>query len=200
MIKRILKVLGVLVAALLVAAGSVATYASRTWDNGRYATYPLPELSAGTDSAIIARGRYLAFGPAHCVDCHTPPGGATLSGGVRFAIPLGDVYSPNITPDSTTGIARYTDGQIARMLRYNVRPHGRAAAPFMQFERMSDDDVVAILSYLRSNAPALAAMGMGPASISIFMIGSTRTLRPSSDRDPRSTRSPGSPKTRSSVA
>ena len=39
------------------------------------------------------------------------------------------------------------------MLRYNVRPHGRAAVPFMQFEKLSDDDVVAILSFLRSNAP-----------------------------------------------
>jgi mono/diheme cytochrome c family protein len=158
MLKRILKVLGVIVVALAVAAGSVAAYASRTWDKGRYASYPLPDLRASADSAIIARGRYLAFGPAHCVDCHTPPGGATLSGGVRFGLPLGDIYSPNITPDPTTGIARYSDGEIARMLRYNVRPHGRAAAPFMQFERMSDDDVVAIISYLRSNRPVTHAV------------------------------------------
>ena len=158
MIKKILKVLGVVVVCLVVVAGSVATYASRTWDNARYASYPLPDLHASTDSATIARGRYLAFGPAHCVDCHTPAGGAPLSGGVRFSLPLGDIYSPNITPDSTTGIARYSDGQIARMLRYNVRPHGRAAAPFMQFERMSDEDVVAILSFLRSNRPVTHAV------------------------------------------
>ena len=158
MIKKILKVLGVLAAALVVAAGSVAAYASGTWDKGRYTSYPLPELRASTDSATIARGRYLALGPAHCVDCHTPAGSAPLSGGVKFTLPFGYVYSPNLTPDSATGIARYSDGQIARMLRYNVRPHGRAAIPFMQFERMSDEDVVAILSYLRSNQPVAHAV------------------------------------------
>ena len=68
MLKKILKILGGLAAALVVAAGSVAAYASTTWDRGRYDTYPLPELHASTDTAIIARGRYLALGPAHCVD------------------------------------------------------------------------------------------------------------------------------------
>ncbi|MGH7470616.1 MAG: c-type cytochrome [Longimicrobiales bacterium] len=41
------------------------------------------------------------------------------------------------------------------MLRYNVRPHGRAAVPFMQFERLSDEDIVAILSFLRALPPAV---------------------------------------------
>ena len=77
---------------------------------------------------------------------------------MKFGLPLGDIYSPNITPDSATGIGAKSDGRIARMLRYNVRPHGRAAAPFMQFERMSDEDVVAILSYLRSNQPVTHAV------------------------------------------
>jgi mono/diheme cytochrome c family protein len=153
MLRKILKVAGVLVGVVVLAAGSIAAYASTAWDDSRYADYPLPALNASADTAIIAKGRYLALGPAHCVDCHTPPGAAPFSGGVRFVLPVGEFFAPNITPDSTTGIGRYSDGEIARMLRYGVRPHGRAAVPFMQFERMSDEDVIAILSYLRSNPP-----------------------------------------------
>ena len=150
--KKVLKVAGGFLGLLVVAAGAGVAYINLSWDKARHSAYPLPDLRATTDSATIAKGRYLALGPAHCTDCHTVPGGAPYSGGVAFHLPLGTIYSPNITPDSATGIGRYTDGQIARMLRYNVRPHGRVAMPFMQFERLSDEDIVAVLSFLRSNA------------------------------------------------
>ncbi len=153
MLKVILKVAAALVVLVVVAAGSLVAYASATWDRGRYASYPLPDLRATTDSATIAKGRYLVHGPAHCVDCHTHGPGGLLSGGVPFVLPLGTMYSPNITPDPETGIGRRTDAEIARMLRYNVRPHGRAAAGFMQFAGLSDEDIVAILSYIRSVPP-----------------------------------------------
>jgi mono/diheme cytochrome c family protein len=153
--KKVLQVAGGILGLVVVAAGAGATYINLSWDRARHSEYPLPDLHATTDSATIARGRYLALGPAHCTDCHTVPGGAPYSGGVAFHLPLGTIYSPNITPDSATGIGRYTDGQIARMLRYNVRPHGRAAMPFMQFERLSDEDIVAVLSFLRSNPPVV---------------------------------------------
>jgi len=70
------------------------------------------------------------------------------------APPLGAIYSKNITPDPETGIGRYSDGQIARMLRYAVRPDGRASVrPLMQFADMSDDDVAAVISFLRAQRP-----------------------------------------------
>lgn len=158
MLKRVLKYLGIAVGVLMAAVAAVVAYGSRTWDAPRYADYPLPDLHASTDSAIIEHGRYLALGPAHCADCHTPPGEPLFSGGVEFHLPLGIIRSPNITPDSVTGIGRYTDSQLARMLRFGVRPHGRAAMPFMQFEGMSDDDIVAVLSFLRSVAPVARAV------------------------------------------
>jgi mono/diheme cytochrome c family protein len=65
--------------------------------------------------------------------------------------PLGVVYSRNLTPDLETGIGHYTDGQLARMMRWAVRPDGRASiAPMMPFGDMSDEDIVAIISYLRA--------------------------------------------------
>lgn len=130
---------------------------SLRWD--RHFDAPYPRLAASSDLAMIARGKYLAFGPAHCADCHTSPadsdrlrGGDSppLSGGGAFVIPVGTIRVPNVTPDSATGIGGLSDSALARMLRYGVRPDGRSAIPFMEFHEMSDADIVAVLSFLRS--------------------------------------------------
>jgi mono/diheme cytochrome c family protein len=127
------------------------------WD--RTFDVPYPELHASTDSATIAYGRYLVYGPAHCADCHRSVESGSLMaagsfdplvGGTPFVLPIGTIYTPNITMDDETGIGRFTDPEIARMLRHNVRRDGQATIPFMAFESMSDEDIVAILSFLRS--------------------------------------------------
>ena len=41
-----------------------------------------------------------------------------------FDLPVGKLYSKNITPDKETGIGNYTDAEIARALRYGVYPDG----------------------------------------------------------------------------
>ena len=124
-------------------------------------TFPAPPttLHASTDSAVIERGRYLAYGPAKCANCHVPPdqmdrlrGGELLplAGGMEFVLPLGTFRVPNITPDSATGIGRRSDADLVRQIRYGVRHDRRAAPPFMEFQDMADDDLVAVISFLRS--------------------------------------------------
>ena len=148
--------LGVGAGLALVVALLLVTISLR-WD--RQFDAPYPKLAASTDPATVARGRYLAFGPAHCAECHTPPAevaglrsgsSPALSGGGSFVIPPGTIRVPNLTPDSATGIGRFGDSAIARMLRYGVRHDGRSAIPFMEFQEMSDADIVAVLSFLRS--------------------------------------------------
>jgi len=123
---------------------------------------PYPDIKASTDSAMIARGRYLAYGPAHCSFCHAPMSEfhrvdageeVPLKGGFDFQMPFGTMYAPNITPDKETGIGRFTDGEIARSLRYGVRHDGRALVDFMPFYDISDDDLTAIISFLRAQEP-----------------------------------------------
>jgi mono/diheme cytochrome c family protein len=136
---------------------------------------PYPDLRASTDSAIIAKGKYLAYGPAHCASCHAPEklvtaafnassveeyrrivgnlDGVQLSGGFSYPFELGTLYFPNLTPDPETGIGRYTDGQLARVLRHGVKPNGEALFPIMEYQNISDEDVVALLSFLRSQPP-----------------------------------------------
>lgn len=118
---------------------------------------PYPDIQASKDPAVIERGRYLVTGPANCVSCHAAVGDhgeePHLVGGLAFELPIGTVYARNITPDHETGIGRYTDPEIARALRYGVHPSGRAMLPFMPFHDMTDEDLTAVISYLRSRPP-----------------------------------------------
>ena len=117
-----------------------------------------PDNTATTDSALIARGKYLVYGPAHCVYCHAPSNDfqkveageiVPLSGGYIFELPVGKIYVPNITSDKATGIGSFTDGEIARTLRYGVKRNGHALVDFMPFYDISDKDLTAVISYLR---------------------------------------------------
>lgn len=155
--KRILKRVAIgLVMFLVLGTAAVALAVvlreNRTFDR------PYPQITASKDPTVIARGRYLVMGPAHCNACHATPGTPTsaephLSGGLAFHLPVGTVYARNITSDKATGIGRYSDGEIARVLRYGVHPSGRAMLPFMPFANLADDDLTAVISYLRSRPP-----------------------------------------------
>jgi mono/diheme cytochrome c family protein len=123
---------------------------------------PIPGIHASSDSAVIARGKHLVYSSAHCIDCHQKANADSLialgqevplTGGFCFNLPLGKIYSKNITPDKETGIGRYTDGEIARALRYGVHPDGTVVYDFMPFHNTSDEDLTAIISYLRSQRP-----------------------------------------------
>ena len=159
-IRRWLGLLGIVVVVLLAGVGG---YVAMTWD--RVYDPPLPEVHVSTDPAVLARGEYLVYGPAHCVECHGLAEDSLLkladgvkvplSGGLRISLgPLGTIYSANLTPDPDTGIGRFSDAQVARMMRWSVRPNGRTTLePLMPFGNMSQDDLDAVISYLRSQPP-----------------------------------------------
>jgi mono/diheme cytochrome c family protein len=160
--KRIIKRVAIGLAVLLV-LGTASLAVAIVLREDRKFDRPYPELVASTDPAVIERGRYLVTGPAHCTECHATPGASAtaepdLAGGFAFHLPIGTIYARNITPDLATGIGRYTDREIARVLRYGVRPDGRAMLPFMPFANLADDDLVAVISYLRSRPPVVHAV------------------------------------------
>jgi mono/diheme cytochrome c family protein len=159
MIKKILIAVSIIVLAVIV----FFMYVQMSWD--RTYDWPGPALKASTDSALIARGKYLVEGPAHCGSCHVSGFGdmvagdegkeVALKGGLEFPMgPLGTIYTRNLTPDKSTGIGRYSDEQLFRMMRHGIRPDGLASMPvLMPFWKMADDDLVAVVSYLRSIDP-----------------------------------------------
>lgn len=155
--KKILKWIGSI---LLVLAASL-TVVVMARQNLKYDA-PYPKIKASADSAVIARGKHLVFSSAHCINCHSPRNpdslialgqDVPLSGGVLFDVGIAKIYSKNITSDKETGIGKYTDGEIARILRYGVHPNGAPVLDFMPFHNTSDEDLTAIISYLRAQKP-----------------------------------------------
>lgn len=149
-------VLGVVVLGAATLTGVTQTRWDRTFEA------PYPEIAASTDPDVIAYGEYLVYGPMHCAHCHTTKAdraavdageAVPMSGGYSITIPPGTFYAPNLTPDDETGIGLRTDGELARILRHGVRHDGRAAIPFMEFQDASDDDLRAVISYLRTQEP-----------------------------------------------
>jgi mono/diheme cytochrome c family protein len=179
------KILLILLAVIVAAVLGLYLYIQVSY-NKKY-DWPGPDLKSSTDSTIIARGHYLVYGPAHCVSCHVSGFAdmvaadsgkvVTLQGGVGFPMgPLGVLYTRNLTPDKTTGIGRYTDEQIFRMMRHGIRPSGVASLPLMMpFWNMADEDLVAIVSYLRSMTPVEHAV---PEPQWTFMGKVVRTFAP----------------------
>lgn len=120
------------------------------WLNERHANPVADRRVAGTP-AQIARGEQLAHA---CVSCHAPGDQLPLSG-VNFAAkfdlpPLGTLYAPNLTPGGN--IDDWTDGEVVRAIREGVHKTGRSLLimPASSYRNMSDDDVQAIVAYLRS--------------------------------------------------
>lgn len=147
---------------LVVVIGGLVIYIQTSWKK----TYdaPYPEITVSTDSAVIERGAYLAYGLAHCAVCHVPQDKLDLvkageriplSGGWEITIPPGTFRAPNITPDPETGIGNMTDAELARVLRHMVKPDNTVVLPFMPFSGISEDDLVAIVSFLRSQPPVV---------------------------------------------
>jgi mono/diheme cytochrome c family protein len=160
-----MKLLTKIIIGLAVIIAGFILFVQFTW-NKKYDA-PYPDIKASTDSAIIARGKYLAFGPAHCSVCHVPMNKIMdvengeqipLSGGWELTIPPGTFRAPNITPDMETGIGKFTDGELARTLRHMVNREGGCVMPFMPFAEMSDEDLTAVISFLRSQKPVKHAV------------------------------------------
>jgi mono/diheme cytochrome c family protein len=111
---------------------------------------PLPDL--------VAKGRYVFAASGGC-GCHTETGKAATglnAGGRRFDAPFGTVYSTNITPHRETGIGAWTDDQIIAGIRLGRRPNGERIIPihpFTTFNGMAEEDLRALVAYLRSLPP-----------------------------------------------
>jgi mono/diheme cytochrome c family protein len=124
---------------------------------------PPPEPpKPAVDPAVLARGDYLVNVVMNCAACHTPigPTGPVMekrfAGGLEFPEPFGTWRSPNITQDQKTGIGSWTDEQIAAAIRTGKRPNGDQMypiMPYMFYNVLSDDDIKAVVAYLRTIAP-----------------------------------------------
>jgi mono/diheme cytochrome c family protein len=120
---------------------------------------PVESVSAPEAGATAEYGEYLSMAVAHCMECHTPmtPMGPDYEnslgrGGFEFHGPWGTSVSSNLT-DHPDGLADYTDDEIKTIIVEGKRPDGEAMMPPMPYPflaRMSEQDLDAIVLYLRS--------------------------------------------------
>ncbi|RYE97298.1 MAG: c-type cytochrome, partial [Oxalobacteraceae bacterium] len=69
---------------------------------------------------------------------------------VEYMLPIGNMYSTNITPDKTTGIGAYSLNEFDRAIRHGIRQDGTSlypAMPYPSYAKMSDQDVRALYAY-----------------------------------------------------
>src|SRR3984957_11406974 len=108
-------------------------------------------------SAEWNRGAFLVDGPAHCGACHTPK---TFLGGDKTSMylqgsPLQGWSAPNITNDARTGLGRWSVDEVAAYLKTGHNTITAATGPMaeavgLSTSKMTDDDVKAIATYLKS--------------------------------------------------
>ena len=174
MIKKLLKIAGLLVAILVLVGAGVYIWASITTSRVLAQTFethlvdfPIPfpidpaEVSAMglTEDAArklaqtraVERGQHLVAARYTCTACH----GANFGGGVMVdAFPIGSLLAPNLTLGKGSRTADFLPRDWDRIVRHSVLRDGHGAVmPSEDFQRMSDQELSDIVSYIRSLPP-----------------------------------------------
>jgi mono/diheme cytochrome c family protein len=152
---------------LILAAVSCAGAGCRAKEPKERAWFrPLRNVAFERTEARRERGRYLAEGVLQCFNCHSdrdtsnpgapPAKGKKGAGHVWYDEPAARLVAPNITPDRETGAGTWSDDMLARAIREGVGHDGRPLHPQMWYDAfgsISDDDVAAVVVFLRSIPP-----------------------------------------------
>jgi mono/diheme cytochrome c family protein len=104
---------------------------------------------------IVKKGEYLARA-GDCVACHTAPEGKLFAGGRAMPTPFGTLYTSNITPDTETGIGKWTADDFYRTMHNGRFPDGGLiypAMPFASYTKVTRADSDAIFAYLKTITP-----------------------------------------------
>lgn len=160
MMKRLGRVLLGLVALLLVSAGAGVSYLFVAFPK----VSPARAIRIEATPERLTRGEYLAHHVSGCIDCHSERDYTRFSGPIKHefdgrggemfdlnnsGVP-GTLYAKNITP-ATMGA--WSDGEMVRAITEGVSRDGTPLFPLMpypHFGRMAEDDVHAVVAYVRS--------------------------------------------------
>ncbi|MBL7702828.1 MAG: c-type cytochrome [Ferruginibacter sp.] len=114
-------------------------------------------------SDMVKYGAYI-MNSAACMDCHTPMERGQfvmpkyMAGGRKFDMVSFVVTSPNITPDSATGIGKWSEAMFLEKFKlyrdkasYASNPgKNNSIMPWSMYANMDDFDIKAIYRYLRT--------------------------------------------------
>jgi mono/diheme cytochrome c family protein len=154
--KMLLKIVGALVAVLVLIAVGVYIWASVTTSRLQTQTvethavdFPIP-FPVEPERAV-ERGKHMVTARYTCTACHSENfGGGTMVD----AFPIGSLLGPNLTTGAGSVTADYKPSDWDRIVRHGVRKDGRPAVmPSEDFQSMSDQELSDIVAYIRSLPP-----------------------------------------------
>lgn len=140
------------ISVILIAA--VASLAGYWWLTGPTAL-ALPAPARGPD---LANGQEL-FNAGGCSSCHAVPNQPDrlrLGGGLALRSPFGTFYAPNISPDATDGIGRWSEADFVNAVMRGISPEGThyfPAFPYISYHIAKVDDVRDLFAYLKTLPP-----------------------------------------------
>jgi mono/diheme cytochrome c family protein len=176
MIRKILKwigiVLGSLIGLLLLAFAVLYIIGTIKWNrlHGKYEV-PVETITIPADQASIARGQHIAT-IRMCGHCHVE----TLSGQSETVPGLITLSVPNLT-SGKGGVGNInTDEDWVRAIRHGVGHDGRGLVlmPAKVFYYLSDDDLGALIAYLKSLPPVdneMPPTDLGPLGRVMLTLG-----------------------------
>lgn len=166
---RILRSVGAGLVIVIALGAAVVYFASeRRLDRA----YQPPPAALDLASADTARGRHLAAAVSVCIECH----GADLGGTAGEPNPVLRINPPNLTRGRGGVGAARSDADLARAIRYGVRPDGTPLIlmPADAYAALSDSDLAAVVAYIRAAPPVdrdVGASSVGPIGRVLLVAG-----------------------------
>lgn len=114
--------------------------------------------SAPAHQPDLANGEVM-FNAGGCASCHAVPDQSDrtrLGGGVAIKSPFGTFYAPNISPDPTYGIGKWTEADFVNAVMHGVSPDGQhyfPAFPYTSYQHARREDVLDLFAYLKTLPP-----------------------------------------------
>jgi len=110
------------------------------------------DFTIPASAEAVARGKLLTSSTVGCLECHAPNG----AGNVFFEneAPFGTMAAPNLTTGAG-GVGGMSDAEWERAVRHGIGNDGRVLIimPSHHFAWMSDEDLGAVLAYIKSLPP-----------------------------------------------
>jgi len=155
--KKVIKILAYLLGGLLLIGLALFAFVSFK-ALPSYDSVAIPDLKVEATPERLALGQKLV--DHNCAGCHRGKGrqlDGILFEDVAARKSFGDFHSANITAHPENGIGAYTDGELYRILRTGIKKNGKLMLPVMpQFVLSSDEDIYAIIAYLRAGEGLVA--------------------------------------------
>lgn len=156
--KAVFRSLAVALAGVILLAGIARWLDSSAGEKESFYAADSSKLAGSVGQEMLARGEYLAK-LGDCGACHSTAGHPAFSGGLKMALPIGAIYTTNITPDKTYGIGSFTLADFDRALRFGV-VNGHSvypAMPYPSYAITKPEDVAALYAYFK--------FGVAPAAV-----------------------------------